>query len=214
MTFAEIRSQVLQRLDEDPLNPLYFTNTIATDAINEGLNIFSSLTWCVEKTASLTITDTYTDLLGAELPRVVAPLKLYRGTTRIQPARVQEFAAEDVYWRIRTGTAKRYATMGASLLVLDLKPTTGTVFTLTHAATAADLASDSDVPEIPLEDHAALVDYAEWRMLATAGGAEFVAAKACLDRFLAAAARRAASVRARFSTLGYDRQPRELKVVE
>ncbi len=214
MNLADIRTQVFQRLDEDPANPLYFTNQMAVDAINEGLNIFSSLTWCVEKTASLTITDTYTDLLGAAIPRVIAPLKLYRGTTRMHPARPQEFAAEDTYWRIKTGTAKRYGMMGATLLVLDLKPTSGTVFTLTYAATAADLAADSDVPEIPLEDHPAIVDYAEWRMLATSGGAEFVAAKDPLGRFLAVAAKRAAAIRERFSVLGYDRKPKELKQPE
>lgn len=214
MTLLEIRTQVLRRMDEDTTSPVYVTAQLVDQAINEGLNIFSTLTLCVEKSATITITDTFTDMIAAAVPRLIVPLKLYRGATRIHPERSPgAFAAAEVFWRTQTGAAKRYAMMGATLLVLDLKPTSGTNYTMTYAATAGSVAADGDVPEIPLEDHSALVDFAVWRLLAISGGAEFVAAASARDRFLDIAKKRAGLIRVRFQQLGYDRTPPELEVL-
>ena len=213
MNLAAIKQQAWRKLDEDPAAPVYFTADLMLAAINEGLNIYSSLTLSVEKVATLPpISDTFTNLLAA-IPRLLVPLKVYRGSTRLRPSVIDEFAAIDPYWRLAAGTPDSYAMLGATLFVVNRKPSSPVSLTMTYAATAADLASDSDIPEIPLDDHIALVHYAIWKLSAIAGGAEFVGAKEHLEKFLGIAKARAESNRARSRQIGLDRRPPELKAI-
>lgn len=212
MNLAAIKQQAWRKLDEDPAAPVYFTADLMLAAINEGLNIYSSLTLSVEKVVSVPVSGTFTNLL-ATIPRLLVPLKVYRGSTRLRPSVIDEFAAIDPYWRLAAGTPDSYAMLGATLFVVNRKPSSPVSLTMTYAATAADLASDSDTPEIPLDDHIALVHYAIWKLSAIAGGGEFVSAREHLDRFLEIAKARAESNRARSRQIGLDRRPPELKAI-
>lgn len=216
MTVAEVQTRTLQRLDESASAPVRYDTSEVLAAINEGHRFFALLTLCLEVTGAAFVltagTATYHVL--ATYTNWLVPLRLRvggAGGAKLEPGRLAEFDARNPSWQAEAGTPQRYAHLGFDFLAIHPRPAgSGVSLDLAYARSPVVLTSAS-TPEIPAEDHPALIDYAIPRLRAKEGGAEFSAALAHFDRFLDAAAKRADYVRARNRAQGYDRGPFEVR---
>jgi hypothetical protein len=209
VTYGDIRIAIEHRLDDDPTSPVTYTAAEVLAAVNEGLGFFVLLTLCLEATATIAIVSTaglYHVL--STLVDFLLPLKLSIAGTRLKPATLNQLNALDPLWRSRINTTTRYISKGFDLL--GFFPRSNATVTVTYARSAAALAIDADVPEIPELYHPLLIDYGAYRILAPLGGSMLQRALPYFASFLAGAARVALLVRTRAIALRYDTLPPEL----
>ncbi len=204
MTFAELRARVLKRLDDDGFG---YTAAEVNSAINEGLQFFAWLTLCLEGAGDLTTGASIQPL--AIFPDYIAPLRVTVGGVKIRPATPAQLDALDNNWRANTGAPARYWSKGWNLM--GFYGSAGATAAMVYARSAAPLANDGDVPEIPELYHPVLADYGVYRVLAPQGGSMLAKALTYFAGFLAAATRVNALVRARSLALRYDTLPMELE---
>lgn len=133
--------------------------------------------------------------------------------TRVRPATLRDVAALSRNWTAdRSATVKRYGCVGVDLLFVHPCPSeVGTSLQVTYAAWPAALSLDTATPEIPEEDHQALVHYAVSTLPFNYGGKELQQSTDDFGRFLDLAEHRANLVRSRSRALSYDRMPFELQ---
>jgi hypothetical protein len=215
VTLGELRTKTLQRSDEDPAAPVYYTAAEATDALNAAQRLFVLLTLCLERTTTLTLQPNRAfHRLRSYVADFLLPLRLKTATGRLLPATLAELDALDSRWMQRSGTPSRYTTLGWAVLALTAQPSVATEYTLTYAASPALLAADTDIPEIPARYHEVLVDYAIYHLRVKDGGAKLAGAMPLLERFLSQANEAAGIVRARASQAGYDTPPAEIELTD
>ena len=208
-------TRVLERLDQPSGG--YNTPTEAMSALNEGLRFFALLTLGIQRTAAATLTPISGQISFRMLTVFgdwLMPLRVSLNTgTVLRPSRLADLDALDAAWQSGTGTSApaRYAAMGFDFMVFYplLGPDTNVNFV--YAAAPVPLVQATDVPEIPLEYHGALVDYGTYRLRFREGGQEFQKAMPYFQRFLDEAKRYAGYIRARNLASRYDKLPFELE---
>lgn len=179
-------------LDEFPEFLLPLRASVKTNLLPTGTAEWNSPVW----------DEALWDQLDASPPSTAKPLR---------PARIHDLDARNALWQTTEGEPERYGVLGLDLLFLDKRPAAaGSSLLLTFAAAPTGLAADGDVPEIPEEYHHTLIDWAIVTLRMNEGGQELAQAMPHLERFLAAAAKLAAYVRARYQGLRYDALPFEL----
>lgn len=212
-TTAELVNAVLSRVGEDPAAPAFYQAFEALDALNEGQRLFVLLTLCLETKATLDAGGSATHHLLASLPDFLLALRLRWATTgnRIRPGRMQDFSAEADNWLTLAGDAQRYDVAGFDLLTLSGVADAGRLIEITYARMPAVMTMASS-PEIPLEFHPTIEDYAVYRLrMAKEGGQEGAKTLELFRNFLATAREHAETVRKRMVGADYDAQPFELK---
>jgi hypothetical protein len=220
VTTKEISDRILARLD-DPAG-----ETVAADpngpvppeilaAINEGQELFSLLTLCLEQTDNWTLPASTPWLsVRASFPDFLVPLRVQVGSTRIRPATIAELDAENDQWQATQGTPARYLTRGFNLFAFTPQPITDTVLTLTRARAPVQLVADA-FPEIPEEYHGtALLNYGVYRIKLKEGAQGLQRGMGYLNAFLDDAQRLGDFVRARSQAARYDALPFELKLFD
>lgn len=214
MNASEMITRALRRLDEDATAPQWADSKAALRAINEAQRVFCLVTLCLEKTGTLALTGgtTFYHVLPT-LSDFLVPLRVkVAGGARLAPDPLVAFDARSSSWQSAAGTPTRYALLGLDLLAIMPRPAAGgTSLTITYAHAPAVLTTGTNTPTIPEEYHPALVDYAVNRLRFNEGGAEFVKSLAYFERFLKAAQKMAAFVRARSLGARYDRLPAEIE---
>lgn len=206
MTLLELRTELLRMAGEDPAAPVFHTTAAANAAINAAQQVFAGLTLCLESTA--TITSSGWTATAALLPKLIVPLRVRYGARRLHPATVDDLAALSANWSAHIDSPTQYLWLGWDLF--RPYPLPGSVsYEITYATAPAVLAADSDVPQIPEDDHHELLEYAMVRIRLAEGGAELAKDTPRLERFMAAVESRAARTRARYIALGYDTRPAE-----
>ena len=215
MNVTALSAAIHERLDESPADPRYWTAAEVLAALNEAQRLFVFLTLAVERIATLAIpAATPFSSVRTLIPDFMFPLRLSLAGARLRPARLSELNALSRTWRATAGTPARYSLLGLDLMAITPQPTAGLPAGLTYAAEAAALDSGDDVPEIPGSDHESLIDYAVYALRLKEGGQGLAESLPGLDRFLKAAAARAAIVRARSRAMQYDTLPAELKLAD
>ena len=212
MTVATLHDRTLGRLDD--ATGAYYNASLVLEKLNEAERLFAFLTLCLEKTAALTVTaNTPFFVLSGTFTDFLLPLRVkVQGGARLEPARLSELDAENEAWQKTTGTPTRYSMLGFYLFAINKQPSSGgTSLDVTYAQQATTLSNGTQSPAIPAEYHPVLIDYAVTALLAKAGGRAFLDSLDGLERYLAAATKCAAYVRARSLAQRYDRQPFEMR---
>lgn len=220
MTAKEISDRIIARLDDIAGSP----GSVATDdgpvppeilaAINEGQELFSLLTLCLETTASLTLPALTPFLsLRATFPDFLCSLRLMASGTRIRPATLSDLDAENDQWQDTIGTPARYWTGGFNLLAVTPQPITDTTAQFTYARSPVQMIAD-DFPEIPEEYGQSLVNYGIYRVKLKEGAQSLQRGVGYLNAFLDDAQRLGDFVRARSRASHYDVTPFELALFD
>lgn len=212
MTAAQLMARTLKRLDEDAGGGFY-TPAEALVALNRGQRLFVLLTLCLETTATLPLDAgvVWYRLLD-EFGTFLLPLRLRvagAGGAKVRPARLADLDALSATWQAAEGTPARYACLGFDQFAIYPHPAAGGTSLDVTLAFCPSAMTEGSTPEIPEEDHPALIDFAIPVLRLKEGGQEFAKSLRYLDRFFEAAAKRAAYVRARSLEQRYDRVPVE-----
>jgi hypothetical protein len=214
MQLSDMRTRVSQRLNEGATGPVFYTANEINAALNEANRFFVLLTLGLETTANWTVpaATTFTHMLTV-FSDWIAPLRIVSGTGAvIRPATLTDLAALDQGWFLSPGSPQRYVALGADFLGIYQQPATpGWVLNVTYAQAPAPLVNDTDVPAIPAEYHARLVEYGIYRCRQGEGGQEFQKSLKYFDSFLDGATHYAAYVRSRNIGSRYDKVPFELE---
>jgi len=212
-TTTALITGVLQRVGEDPDSPAFYQAFEALDALNEAQRVFALLTLCLEAVDTLDVSGSATHHLLDDFADFLLPLRVRWASTgaRIRPARLEEISAATDAWIEEEGVATHYTVLGFDLLALSLVPPASSSIELTYARTPGVMTSVSS-PEIPLEYHWALEDYAVYRLrMPKEGGQEGAKTLELYGNFLSAAQECAETVRKRMLGGDYDRLPYPFK---
>lgn len=214
MTASEIQARILKRIDDDAVSPATATPAEVMAAINEGQELASLLTLCLEKTASWTIPASSPFLsVRGQFPDFLVPLRWQIGSTRVRPAGLKALRALNPNWQASPGTPTRYCTLGFNFWIVSPQPVGDTASNLTYARAPLQLVGD-DFPEIPEQYHQNLVDYGVYRIRLKEGQQGLARGLKYFSRFLDGMTELGNQVRARSSRAGYDTLPLELAMAD
>lgn len=212
MTAAQIKARILARTDD--ASAITASDEEVLAVINEGQELASLLTLCLETVATLTLTAATTfGSLRAAFPDFLCPLRLSIAGARIRPATLAELDAEAEGWQASPGTPERYCTMGFNFYAVTPQPAIDTAADFVYARSPAPLVLD-DFPELPEEYHQSLVDFGKYRLRLKEGGQGLARGMVSLNRFLDDMTRLGDYVRARSRAARYDVLPFELALFD
>jgi hypothetical protein len=217
MTLGELVDRCLREIGEtSTVQPVTYSRQEARDALNEAQRLFALFTLCLEAEGTLTTTVSGSFYyVSSQIPDFLAPLRILTpGRLTVRPSTLGHMEALNQSWRITPGLPKRYAVLGWDLLALDPRPDAAYLLPVQYAKSPAKLVTDGQSPEIPAEDHEALLDCAIPVMRLKEGGSQLAKVLPRFEAFLAAVKRRADYVRARSRDNQYDSLPAELKVTD
>lgn len=212
MTTAELKARVLKGVNEDATSPVYYTGSEVVTSLNDALEMFVLLTFCLETTGTLTVTTTWTTVMTT-FPLWLAPLRIRRSGGKLRAVTLKDLDALDRDWQAAPGDPDRYAFLGFELLAVHPTPASEAL-SVTYAKCPVRLAADADVPEIRAEYHEALVDGAIPLLRMKEGAQEMASSAHRFTRFLDAVKECGDKTRARYRAAQYDRVPAELKLAD
>ena len=175
MTLSELRELVYDRLDEDPDEPLRYTQADVLDYLNDGIQMYSTRVQFVVTDTTLTqepgrlFYDLPSDCVG-----VISVRSVTTGFNLI-PVTFKQLDRDeyDPRWtRTESTRANAYLAFDTREIGLWPKSTAGgETYTLTYhqEVGSANLSADTDQPDLPEEYHEALVDYVVARALLSEG---------------------------------------------
>ena len=211
MTLGEIEAKLRARVGDGGSS--YWTAAEVAEAVNAAQRIFALLTWCLESRGTLSVLANQAEVrLLAAFPSMIAVIRMENPDgERLFPTTVNGFAAGDDHWRAaRAVYPGFYAVHGFDYALFFPAPSGSVNLTVTYARGPAAVAVAGDVPEIPEEYHAALVDGAEPLLRLKEGGQEFAKVLPAWESFMGAARLCAQKVRERNKLAGADRYPAEV----
>lgn len=213
MTLLSLRNDVLQKVDENPASPAFYTAARVDAALNSAQRLFCLLSLCLEGTATLTLAaDTPFQHILAQVSDFLVPLRLRIGGAKILPGTPDDFAAIHHEWYGARGTPAYYAVLGVDLLGTHPTVESETSADLTYAKSPAVMSGDSATPEIPEQYQPQLVHGAVFFLRLTEGGQELSTALEGMKEFLESAAACGDLVRRRNRAARYDRVPPEIRL--
>ena len=211
LTLGDLKERLYQETDDIGT---YYTQNEARYALNAALNTFALLTLCVEREANFVVSQTSPSafyMISDQIADFLVPLRATLAGTRVRPTTIHQLAARYGAWQSTIGVPTEYVVMGYDFLAVHPVSAAPDVLRLTYAATPVQLVDDTDMPEIPTEQHVHLVDYAVWWLRLKEGGQELANAAADnLKRFINAADKYGQFVRRRSYGQRYDTVPFDL----
>lgn len=222
MTAEEISARIIKRIDDDPTSPGSVTpdpsgHPVPPEvlaAINEGQELASLLTLCIETTATFTLpASTPFNSMRSNFTDFLVPLRMMAGGVRIRPATLADLDAENENWQQVAGPPSRYFTLGFNFWGVTPQPAVDTTVTLTYAAAPTQLVFD-DFPQLPEEYHQSLVKYGIYRVKLKEGAQGLQRGLTYLNDFLDDMDRLGSFVRARSAAARYDVLPFELRLMD
>jgi hypothetical protein len=214
LTLQELYTVVSGKLNET--TPTFYPTSEIIAAVNEGQRFFCLLTLVLETTEPWTITpgQLFFNLLPVFTDMIV-PLRIAdTQRVKVRPARLEDLSSLDAQWPLALGPPQRYVRIGADLVALYPSPIVTTTALVTYAQAPATLANDADAPQIPVQYHPKLADYAINRVRQVEGAAALEQTLPLLGSFLDAAQACADYVRARNRGNQYDVQPFEFSAFD
>jgi hypothetical protein len=221
VTSAEIAQRILIRADDSYPASLSITADPAGGipaeilaVINEGQELVTLLTLCLEATAPFTAT-AGTAFFGIRtvLPDYLVPLRVLGPAGRLRPATLKQLDAANEQWQQTLGTPARYVAMGFNLFAITPQVNADTQLTVTYARAPVQIVGDQ-FPEIPEEYHIDLVDYGIYRVRLKEGAQGLQRGMKYLNRFLDRMTVLGDFVRARSRAANFDILPMELALFD
>lgn len=211
MTKAELKDAVLADLGETADTGGFYTATDAYNVLDRAQQLFAFATLCIERTAVHTLTAntsfeplTFADLIVPFTVRIAATGK------RLDPATLEELTALNQSWLGETSAPTRYGVTGWRLLHCYPKQATAVNLSVLYAAAPVTIPAGG--PEIPVEYHPVLAEYAVARLRIKEGETPIQRDVDRLRDFWGSAKECADRVRNRCQTAGYDMYPPELTI--
>ena len=164
MNFSQLQSEVRRRLNEP--SAVFWTDADIQNALNEGLAELADRTEYYEWWANIRMqTDrSYYDLRSLLPYEVLTPTRIYNAVTSawLRAADTRNLDGRYATWETVGGEPDEFFIRGAWWLGVFPRPSVdGTALRLYYTAQPPALVVDEDLPEdLPVEFHAALVDYA------------------------------------------------------
>ena len=164
MNFSQLQSEVRRRLNEP--SAVFWTDADIQNALNEGLAELADRTEYYERWANILMqTDrSYYDLRSLLPYEVLTPTRIYNAVTSawLRAADTRNLDGRYATWETVGGEPGEFFIRGAWWLGVFPRPSVdGTALRLYYTAQPPALVVDEDLPEdLPVEFHAALVDYA------------------------------------------------------
>lgn len=216
MLTTDILDRVITRVDDDAEAPVSVTEAEALAAVNEGQDLFSWLTLCLETTATLTFpANTPFGTIRDSFPDFLVPLRVVVGSTRLRPVTFGDLDVLDDQWQARTGVPSRYAALGFDFWAVYPQRAFNLPSSWTYAQSPGLLTgSAGEVPQIPEQYHPSLISYGIYRVKLKEGAQGLTRGKEQLNLFLDAATEHGDFVRARSRAARYDTLPFELKTFD
>lgn len=210
LTVANLKQRCWERLDDDGT---YYTPDRVLRALNTAQNLWCLLTLCIEKTATIPLTaaQPFYALSGAGVTDFIVPLRALYVNSRLRTATLNQLHQRGS-WRAIAGPPTHYYQQGVDLLAVYPQPRSSDPLTLslTYAAYPPALVNDYDLPSIATENQPYLADAATYILRMFEGDAELKLTEPFLTRFLDAAQKYGAFIRARSKAQAYDTFPFDL----
>jgi hypothetical protein len=221
VTTKEISDRIIARADDDATAPRSFETSSNSPvppeilaAINEGQELASWLTLCLETTVALTLTASATFyLLRSQITDYLVPLRLTVAGQRVRPTTLAELDARNAGWQSDPGTPERYIALGFSFFGVHPQPVDDTAAQLTYARSSAQLVGDAFL-ELPEAFQPSLIDYGLYRVKLKEGAQSLERAVRHLNRFLDEMIKLGDYVRAKSRASRYDVLPFELALFD
>jgi len=212
MVVSDIVARVLSHTDDD--NAVSASNTEIIAAINEGQELASMLTLCLETWTTINLAGgaswgTFIDVF----PDFICPLRMAINGLRVRPGTLADFDAGNEAWQSTPGTPAHYAAHGCNLYALDRQPASTTVAEFTYARSPAAMILSS-TPEIPTQYHRSLADYASYRVRLKEGAQGLARGTVYWNRYLDDMTELGNFVRARSRAAALDTLPFELALFD
>jgi len=210
MTASEIATRIITRIDDDPVTPVSVSAAEVLSAINEGQDLASLLTLCLEKTVDFSLAGTFYTPRPL-FPDFLVPLRLSVGGVRLRPSTIAELDALNPEWQDFGGTPSRYCTLGSNFLAVYPQSAVTAKFTYAYSPVAL---SSGDTPAIPAAYHPDLVEYGVYRVRLKEGAQQLARGLGNLNKFLDSMQELGGLVRAKSRAARYDVQPFELALFD
>lgn len=211
-TLGSLRTRLWKMLD-DADGGQYYSRDFIDHCLNRAQRLFALLSLCIERTVTFNLTNGQAFyLISDQISDFVAPLRISFNGTRLRSDRIHDMDSRDSTWRARPGNPARYATLGFDLLAITPQPVSGVnTLDFTYSAEPPLMVNPTDVPTLPGDQQAALLDGAYYFCRLPEGGAELQAATVYLKRFIDQAQKYAAFVRSKSRGPLYDVQSFDLR---
>jgi hypothetical protein len=195
MQFSEIRANALRKLGE--ATATFYSTTEMNDWINQGqlewqvMNVFAferglTTSGALEKTATVgTTAADWRIRPHTELSDFIWPTRVVYSNdalTRIESHK--DLGRFDVTWTATAGDPKHWGMIGLDLMFVYPVPATSFNLSVTYFPVPTQLSADADVPEMPIEFHYLLEEYAAYMGLLKEGKAKIAEAVAHYNKFL------------------------------
>lgn len=216
MTVDDILERILTRIDDDAADPVSVTEPEALAAVNEGQELFSWLTLCLEKTAAFTISaNAAFGAIRSSFPDFLVPLRVTVGGNRLRPSTLEDLDAQNDQWQATAGPPLRYAQLGFNFFAVTPQQRFDLISQWTYARSPLALVSGiGQVPEIPPQYHPALVSYGIYKVKLKEGAQGLQRGMGQFNAFLDSATEHGDFVRSRSRAARYDTLPFELKLFD
>lgn len=181
-TFADLKNELARMLDDDFT---YWTSAELGHNLNRAERLFCWLTLAYERTVTFNLTNaSYVQDILAQLPDFWAALRItHTGGVRLRPMKIHELDARDKTWRARAGSPLRYAQVGFQKLFITPQPASGShTLEFVYAAEPSEMVAPSDVPALPSDQQAAILDIAFYLSRQKEGSSELQGATEYLKR--------------------------------
>jgi hypothetical protein len=215
MTLSDITGRIITRIDDNAGAPVSVTEAEAIAAVNEGEQLFSWLTLCLETTLPITIAANATfGVIRSTFPDFLVPLRIAIAGVRLRPATLGELDAQNDQWQATAGLPTRYAQLGFNFWAITPQPTFSMQAQATYARSPVLLVNPTDTPEIPEQYHPALVAYGRYRTKLKEGAQGLQRGLGEFADFMDAAKEHGDFVRARSRAASFDTLPFEMKLFD
>ncbi len=188
MNLGELRTNTSRRLGE--ATATFYDSAALTNWINQGQIELCLLRLAMgapllEKRATITTTaNDWRIYPHALLSDFVWPTRLSHNSRKLDRAADRALDRAMPNWRGQFGEPRNWGIVGANFMFINPAPRNATNLTLVYAYSPVALSADSDVPEVPVELHWILSEYATYMALLKEGEAKLGAALAHYERFL------------------------------
>lgn len=165
MTRSELRTRILEALDEDPDDPVFWSEEQINGLLNEGQEVLAEETRALKRTALVVRRPGQllysTHAIG---PQVLAPYRLYAGHYQraLECVTLSDLDERQRLWWDQLGSGEPYVWFSISWDTYGIWPassTGGEVIEVSYLVWPTNLLDDDDVPEWPEPDQDGLMLY-------------------------------------------------------
>lgn len=166
MNVEQIQERILEAINDDPDDPVFFSEDQLMNLVNEANQILCEDAMAIHRTALIPLRPgirfIYTPSIA---PDLMAPVRLWNHNTsrKLTAFSMEELDALQERWSRATRTPEVWFPVSWDIIGIYPTPTaSGGVLRIDYMAWPRDLTDDTDRPELPEASHDALVLYGQY----------------------------------------------------